>query len=172
MIKIKKLNKHADTKLLSIWWFAVLTVIAGGVIIGVTIFQSAKVDVRVLESDILSAKIINCVLDKGYFNSEFVVGKMDIFSVCGLNKELLTTKGNYYIKFQLNDIAGKEIFPLMKYGNNALEGDCLIQQSLISARNFARCSQESVSGLDSNGRKLVLSIMTASNKDFRLETTR
>ena len=163
------MNKKADSKLLSIWWFAVLTVIAGGVIMAVLIFQSAKIDVRVAEVDILSAKIINCVLDKGYFNFEFVSGKMDIFKVCGLNEDVLVEHGNYFIKLGLVDNDGKDIFSEQRYGNSALEGDCRIQQALFSARTYARCSENSVFGLDSDKREIVLSMILASNKDFRLE---
>jgi len=52
MIKLK--NNRADSKLISIWWFAVLFLIAGGIVAGTLLFYSRGIDVRALESNVLS----------------------------------------------------------------------------------------------------------------------
>jgi len=57
-------------KLLSLWWFFVLGVIGGGLVVGVLIHTSAEINVGELEADILGERIIRCVYDNGFLHEK------------------------------------------------------------------------------------------------------
>ena len=60
-------NKKGGEKLLSIWWFIVLTLVTAGLVLAVLIFYSAEYDVRLKEADSLHDKIYDCLVDKNDF---------------------------------------------------------------------------------------------------------
>ena len=66
-LKNIKINRKADTKLLSIWWFLVLTIIGVGIIIGTMVFFSKNIDLRAQEAEILSVRLIGFLLRKESF---------------------------------------------------------------------------------------------------------
>jgi hypothetical protein len=73
-------NKKGEEKIISIYWFIILLLVATGIIIMVNIFYGSPYDVRLMEAEILSEKVANCIDKGGKFNS-------DLFSETGVFKE-------------------------------------------------------------------------------------
>lgn len=157
-------TKRADSKLLSIWWFAVLTAIAVGVVIATMIFFSAKVDVRLLEADVLASRVIGCISNEGVISQDFIEGKLNIFEKCGLNEKVLDS-ADYFIKVE--NLGQNKI--LLEKGNSAFEKDCLIAKSMIKADKFARCVNLDIKLKDINNKEVSLKIITGSNYEYRSE---
>lgn len=157
---LKELNKKGN--LLSIWWFFILAIVGAGIVVGALIFYGADTDVKKLEADILSDRILNCIVSQGVINMAFVSGDSDyIFAHCGLSKELLTTKGKYMIKiYELDESGG--IKEIVKYGED-MEVNCGIHESVRSAKGFPYCSTKTLELLDSNGKSIKLKIVTGSS---------
>jgi len=152
-------NKKAGEKILSIWWFFVLVIIAGGVVIGVTMFYVGDSDVRGLEADVLASKILDCIVESGEIDME--ISKENIFEKCNLNKEILDESGNYYVNisvFREDNSLEKEI----RFGANIFEKDCKIREKVI-APDFAVCSEKSVFVFDRDNKKLKLNVLAGSN---------
>ena len=61
------MNKRGD-KVLSIYWFFILFIVAGGITYMVYTFYGSPYDVRMVESTALSNQIANCITNKGYLN--------------------------------------------------------------------------------------------------------
>lgn len=66
MMKFYKKNKKGD-KLISVYWFAILVIVATAIVIMVNSYYSSPYDVRHLEAEILAQKVADCV----YFGGEF-----------------------------------------------------------------------------------------------------
>jgi len=66
------MNKKADGKIISIYWFIILVVVAGGVFLMVSLYYSSPYDVRDIEADLLSEKIANCISYQGDLNSNLI----------------------------------------------------------------------------------------------------
>ncbi len=79
----KMKNKKGGDKVISVYWFLILIVVAGGVFIMVSIFYNSPYDVRSLEAEILAQKVADCV----YFG-----GKM--------NPSLIDDQGNFLNSFE------------------------------------------------------------------------
>jgi hypothetical protein len=54
-------SKKGSDKIISVYWFLILAIIAGGVIIMVNVFYNSPYDVRQVESEILAMKVANCI---------------------------------------------------------------------------------------------------------------
>lgn len=159
------INKKADSKVLSMWWFLVLIIIAVGVMAGVMIFYAKKVDVRLLEADLMSKKLYDCLAAYGIVNQEFLNGR-DLFDICYLDKEVVMNSGRYFIKIELLDLQGNNLFSAKKYGNSAFEEDCNVGNSFIDAPKYPKCSIDSIK-VYFNGEIVKLNIISGSNTEYR-----
>jgi len=133
-------NKKGGEKVLSIWWFFVLVFIFAGIIGGVLLYYSTDVDIRDLEADVLSEKILSC------FNYNFEISgeaNFNIYEKCGLNKELFSSESIFYFSIDIKDEAGNSILKQGKIsgGKVSFEGDCKAVSSneQIRARNYPKC---------------------------------
>jgi len=64
------MNKVGGEKYLSIWWFLILAIIAGGIVMGVLAFYNAEVNVKESESYILYERVIDCFMDQGFLGEK------------------------------------------------------------------------------------------------------
>jgi hypothetical protein len=160
-------TKKGDSKLLSIWWFAVLVVIAVGIVASVLIFYSNKTDVRVLESNILTDRISDCILLNGKINNDFINSGDYIFNNCGLNKKIITESTLYYVKISLLNKDNTPIsgFPLI-FGNNDFDKSCLVGDAIDKAVSFPKCSERQFN-VFYNGQEVKLIIKVGSNNEYK-----
>lgn len=88
-------NKKGE-KLISIYWFVILTLVAGGIFIMVNSFYNSPYDVRKVESEILAEKVIDCLYEGGKVNPALMQENNPVFRdffkdnferICTLNFE-------------------------------------------------------------------------------------
>jgi len=72
---MKRMSKRGTDKVLSLYWFVLLTIIAGGIFAMVYVFYGAPYDVRGIESGLFAEKIADCISKKGVIDSDFFSGK-------------------------------------------------------------------------------------------------
>ncbi len=158
------MNRKGSDELLSIWWFFVLAVVGGGVVIGVVIFYSADVDIRGVEAEILSEKLLECIDDNGYLRNDFF-SDFNMSEDCGISDVSLSS-GKFYLNMRAFDESGvliKETFA----GDASFEKDCSISMDKeTKAKHFPVCDIERANVLAyDNGivRKLKVEILSGSN---------
>ena len=79
------MNKRGD-KIISVYWFAILFIVAAGVVYMASVFYGAPYDVREIEADILADKIAECISEGGKLNEDW--GKLNennLLEICDLN---------------------------------------------------------------------------------------
>ncbi len=152
-------NKKGAEKYLSPWLFLVWAIIGVGMVIGALIFYSAKIDVREEEADILSTKLIDCIVDNGYLNDIF---KKNIFEKCNLNEEMFYKGGDFYFNISISDFKSGKILEIKK-GEDDLVFQCMVGKD---EEHFARCSEKIIYALNksNNSQKFTIKITTASNQ--------
>lgn len=121
MIGLVNINdRNAGERLLSIYWFFILMIVGIGIVIGVFIIYSTKLDVRGLESEFLSDRILECLVDNGKLNNEIFddharLGKQEfeeyLESICRLNLDDIESE-QYYVFVGVYDY------------DSCKEGDC------------------------------------------------
>ena len=148
-------------KLLSLWWFFVLVIIGTGIIAGVLIFYSQNIDTRAKEAEILTSKIINCLVEQGDINEDFFSEDFDVYSWCGLNKGILTKNGLYFFRIEVFSLKGDLLKDTGVFGAN-FEEDCNIAERVLKAEKFPRCSKKSIF-VKSNEEVIKLVVNSGSN---------
>jgi len=151
-----KMNK-LGVKLLSIWWFFVLGIIGGGLVIGVLIYSSADVSVKEFEADILSERIMDCIVENSVLNPDFD-NDFDVFKKCKLNQEVFGKNSNFYFKISVLEKGIK-----INNGRISLEKECEIQKD-VKATHFPRCSEKNEKVLY-NGEEVILNILSVSDQE-------
>lgn len=98
-------GKKGAEKIMSVYWFVILAIVAGAIVIGVMLFYSSVIDIRDLETEILANKIIDCVAKGGVI--EGVLDKdFDLIKNCNLNFEDSDYERNqYYVGVKIYDFA-------------------------------------------------------------------
>ncbi|MFA5953657.1 MAG: hypothetical protein WC812_03625 [Candidatus Pacearchaeota archaeon] len=69
---IERKNKLGEEKIISIYWFLVLILVATAIVLMVNSFYNSPYDVREVESQILSEKIADCIDKGGKLNSQLI----------------------------------------------------------------------------------------------------
>src|SRR3989338_7034690 len=63
-------NKRGAEKIISIYWFAILIIIAGSVVAMVSLFYGMPYDVREQEANIMINQVSNCLSENGKLNQK------------------------------------------------------------------------------------------------------
>ena len=69
---IKQNNKKGGEKVISVYWFIILFLVAGAIVYMVGSFYGKPYDVRQIEADLLASKASKCVSYAGYLNEEIL----------------------------------------------------------------------------------------------------
>lgn len=101
------IGRKGDERVLSVYWFVIFVIIAAAVVGGVLLFFSNPLDVREVESSLLSDKVIDCFVDKGVLSVKLKEGA-DIEEVCGLNFKDINDedveKNQYFVEVVSNGL--------------------------------------------------------------------
>ena len=156
-------NKLGAEKIISIYWFAILIIIAGAVVAMVSLFYGTPYDVRDAEANILINKVSNCLSENGKLNKElFNEDKKfnenyNLKEKCNLifETEFKNERGEYFLEtdfYDLNDgpsgvSSGVKVFSISE-GNSNLYADCKIENEKYN--KLSRCVDREFYSLDSS----------------------
>jgi hypothetical protein len=154
-------DKKAGEKLLTIWWFFVLVIVGGAIVIGVLIYYSGEIDIRKLEAELLSDRILVCLSEQGELNEKFLEDDFDIFQKCMLDREIIEYSGDFYINISLYDSKGEGIKEITK-GVGSFEVNCKLE-----GEDYPKCHEKEVFVFDSLGEKLKFKILTGTNQEIK-----
>jgi len=103
------MNKKGTDKILSVYWFVILFITAGGIIYMVSGFYGNPYDVREIEANIMLNKVAECLSEGIYLNKEIVENKENFFEECHLNFNVEDSYGwnnnQYYLEIRDFNIA-------------------------------------------------------------------
>lgn len=158
-------NKKAE-KLLSIWWIFVLVVIGGAVVIGVLIYFNAEINVKQMEADILSERIIRCLTENGHLRPDFLKNDFNVFTICGLKKEVFDD-GTFYFKISVYNDAGLLREDIIA-GDPSFEENCEVS-GVVRARYFPKCSEKDgvIVYSDGEDKEARLKVLAGSDQEIR-----
>ncbi len=87
-------NKTGAEKIMSVYWFVILVLVAGTIVYMVSVFYGNPYDVREIESNILANNIVSCLSENGILNSQ--INQDNFLKKCHLN--LGNDKDEYYVE--------------------------------------------------------------------------
>lgn len=139
-------NKHGAEKVLSIYWFAILIIVAGAIVAMVSLFYGTPYDVREMEANIMSNKAMNCFsengrLNPGLFNENKIFNEyFNLKEECDfvLDAEFESERGEYFLEADFYDINNENVLSISE-GNSNLYADCKIQDDKY--KKIAQCAE-------------------------------
>lgn len=176
---MKILNNKRGDKILSVYWFAVLIIVAGGIFGMVYIFYGTPYDVRETESNVLINQIADCVSYAGRINPNLISGgefqqksTEDFLKECHLifsssewDEQQYYTEINFY---KLEDLNNPVL--AMTAGNNKWTGYCEIQEN-EEYEKIAKCVSKSFYSLDDLNNQYIIKILAVvakTNKNVKM----
>lgn len=172
---IDKMNKRGTDKLLSVYWFTILFLVAAAIVYMVIIFYGKPYDIRELEANALTNHIADCLSESGYLK-ENILGNEDFknnfLENCDLNFNVEDTynwreQGQYYLRvefFQEENL----VFEVTE-GNKNIISSCGLE-SEIEEEKIAKCVEREFYSLNSTGdvhSVKILSIVRKTEKNVR-----
>lgn len=164
-------NKRGEEKLISMYWFLILTLIAGGIVLMVNTFYSSPYDVREIESEILANKVADCVFysgevnkllnSNGVFREEF---RDNFLDRCNFNFDALDEfrDVDYYASagFYSSESSDRPAF-LLEDGNVNLIEDCNVE---ASKKKLGKCYENEFWAKTSSDKVYLVKILTIVKK--------
>lgn len=169
-MRFKFLNKKGADKLLSAYWFMILTLIAGGVFAMAYNFYSVPYDVRDVEANIMADKVADCISYKGFLNpnlfSDGVNFSQDFRNNFLKNCHLDFGSGDeleYYVRvnfFRVDDV--KNSVYNISVGNLGLFQSCEIKEE--DYERLAHCVEKRFYSLGENKTQYLININSVVRK--------
>ncbi len=169
-------DKRGTDKILSIYWFVVLTLIGGGVFAMVYVFYGPPYDVREIESEIFAGRIADCLSRQGTLNPNLFVEEGfnqeigNTFSEdCNFNFNVEEGYGDeiqYFYKVEFYEVTDLE-YPVFSFygGNNNWEMDCYIKkENSKEYRKLAKCTEKRFYALDEDKNQHLIKILSVIGK--------
>jgi hypothetical protein len=149
---IAKMKKKGADKMISVYWFFIIALVAGGIVMMVNAYYGKPYDVRGMESKILAEKVSDCIYPGGKLNPSLIsvngIFKQEFsdnfLTRCGLNfdsgKEF--EKEQYYVRvdFLGQENSKKSVFRIEE-GNQNFVPDCTIAEG---GKKIAVCQNETI----------------------------
>ncbi len=130
-MKLKKLyyNKRGTDKLLSVYWFAILFIVAAGIIYMTAFYYGKPYDVRNMEANLLLERVSDCFSNGGRLVLDWKdINDGNFLEKCNLNFNTEDTNGwkndQYYVRVDFYDINGNDLGKSIQVGNSNLETFC------------------------------------------------
>jgi len=158
-------NKKGD-KIISVYWFVILFIVAGAIVYMVISFYGEPYDIREAEAYALTNKAARCLSDAGYLEEEAlsVAFKENFVEKCGFNFETediynWRERGQYYIEIDFYDFSTNQGISTIKTGNEALKTDCGLK-----GEGFPVCLERSFYILDREKNQYQIDILSIVRK--------
>ncbi|MBI2004527.1 hypothetical protein HYS72_03635 [Candidatus Pacearchaeota archaeon] len=165
-------NKNGAEKIISIYWFAILILIAGAVVAMVSLFYGTPYDVREAEANIMVNKAVNCLSENGKLNSElFNENKsfnenFNLKEKCGFifETESKSERGEYFLEADFYNPENDEKILSISEGNSNLYTDCKIAEGEKGYKRLSKCVDREFYSLDSESQVYKINILSAIKK--------
>ena len=161
-------NKKGTEKMMSLYWFVILFIVAAAVVYMAGVFYGNPYDVREIESRYLSNAVADCLVTGGnltqdIFNKDFQENFLEICHITFEVEDAFNWKENtqYYLELNIynfetysTDQAALDTF---YFGDINLRDFCFLESE--------KCSNRNIYVLDKNSQeKYVVNIISAINK--------
>jgi hypothetical protein len=161
-------NKGGD-KILSIYWFAILIIVAGGIFAMVYTFYGSPYDVREIESNLLMNRIADCISYAGKMNANLISNgefntENNFLDKCHLNFSSGEEEEQYYteVNFYKPENMNAPVFSANK-GNNKWISSCAIQETK-ELEKLAKCVEKSFYSIDNLNNQYIIKILSVVRK--------
>ena len=131
-------NKKGGDKIISVYWFVILFLVAAGISYMVISFYGKPYDIRELEANVLTNRIADCVSTNGYLNEEILTHSFQnsLLNKCNLNFEVedmhdWREQGQYFVEVEILEFNSQEKVSETSAGNVNLKDFCELWNDIL-----------------------------------------
>lgn len=159
-------NKNGTDKILSMYWFVILIIVAGAIVAMVTLFYGYPNDVRNIEANVMINQISDCLSNNGKINKNILFSEnFSLLENCNLNfdveTELYNKQGNYYLEVNFYNITKENILTISE-GNPAFKADCNIENE--DYERLSMCVNRSFYSVDEINEIYLINVLSIIRK--------
>lgn len=129
-------------KIMAVYWFAILFIVAGAVIYMAVLFYGQPYDVREFEAKSLAENVADCLVPDLYFDISKINDNFLDYCKINFNTEDFANwkqEGQYYLEVQISDFnTGEKLSLHLSKGNINLKDSCNLQKEKKS-ENLPLC---------------------------------
>lgn len=165
-MKIYK-NKRGD-KIISVYWFAILFIVAAAIVYMVLTFYGKPYDVREAEANVLIDQVADCFVEGGYLKGDFSNYQQDFSEKCNLNFDVEDVydwkeKKQYYLEINLYDMTEDDSISEIILGDGNLKDYCALQENKKQEK-LPFCLEKKFYTLDRNNNQFIIKILAVLDK--------
>ncbi|MDP2673183.1 MAG: hypothetical protein Q8O84_05205 [Nanoarchaeota archaeon] len=163
---MKILRNRKGEKVISVYWFAILFIVAAAIVYMVAVFYGKPYDVRKMEADLLTDKISECLAQGGYlkqtvFEESF---KDNFLSECSLTFNVEDVYGwgeqeQFYSQIEIYGFSNDVLVSEFSVGNKNLKDFCD-----KNGEGFPKCVEREFYSLDKNDNQYKIKILSIVRK--------
>lgn len=159
-------NKQGGDKIISVYWFVILFLVAAGVSYMVVSFYGKPYDIRGLEANALANRVTDCISSGGYLNEESLTPGFSsgLLEKCNLNFEVedmydWREQGQYFVEVEILEFNSQEKVSETSAGNVNLKDFCE-----LPSKNSPTCLKRSFYSLDKKGVQYQINLLSIVRK--------
>lgn len=147
-------DKKGEEKMMSVYWFVMIVIIAGAVVAMVSMFYGNPYDVREVEANLMINKFSGCVSDSGNLNEEFLnnselKGDVSLEQTCGFDfsgssSEVDNERSDYYLEGRFYDFSSGKSLENYSAGSRSFKAQCRTQNETQEYDRLVRCVNRSI----------------------------
>ena len=151
------MNKRGGDKIISVYWFAIIFIVAAAIVYMTTSFYGKPYDVRPLEANALTNRIADCVSVDGYIKEEALTPEFQngLLEKCNLNFEVedaydWKSQEQYYIEVEIFDFNSQ---PKAKISGASVGNVNLIDSCEMKGKYMPKCLKRNFYSIDENNNQ-------------------
>ena len=163
IIKMKLIKeKKGAEKIMSVYWFAILFLVAGAIVYMVSIFYGSPYDVREIEANILINNVADCLSENGKLryglNDDL---KSNFLELCHLNLNTKDEEIQYSLEIEFRDFKTDEVLDY-----NIVEGNINLKTTFEAtpSSNSIFKSEKSFYVLNNKDEEIIVKIFSIIRK--------
>ncbi|VVB80088.1 Uncharacterised protein [uncultured archaeon] len=154
-------------KVMSVYWFAIIFIVAGAIVYMVSNFYGEPYDIREVESNALVYQISNCLIPELYLKMD-AFNAPDFFSYCKLTFETekyakWENDSQFFVSVVVSDFSTGSVIFSNQTGSPSLNDFCDLQKN-GHQKNLPYCLSRKVYAVDSEGTQYFVNMDVAINK--------
>lgn len=158
------MSKKGAEKIMSVYWFAIIFIVAAAVVYLAYSFYGKPYDVRGIEVGLLSDKAADCLSYAGYINGGWqTIGEENFLTECGINFNVEDTSGwdddQYLIEIKISNFDSGEELKSFSAGNTNLKTGCALE-----GKNSPVCLERKMYSIDKQNTRYEIEIFSAVRK--------
>jgi len=156
---MKKWNNKGTDKILSVYWFAILFIVVGGVVYMTVLYYGEPYDIREIEANFLINHVADCLSQGGILVDDWNINE-NFLEKCNLNFNVEDVYGwkeqeQYYLEIDFQYFKGGSARESLIVGNSNLKDFC--DKGLT-------CVERSFYTLDKEDNQYIIKILSVVRK--------